>query len=79
MALNEFANLIENIVCHIPEKWNRQAFDLIVSSSLADFVLGTCIEAVKDTDLIDYSRVVLNLNVHAGSNQKVLSYHQKPF
>ena len=30
VALNEFANLIENIVCHIPEKWNRQAFDLIV-------------------------------------------------
>ena len=29
---------------------------------MSDFVLDVCIEAVKDNDLIDYSRVVLNLN-----------------
>jgi hypothetical protein len=60
VSLNEFALTIESIIDCIPEKWNRQAFDLIVNSNLGNFVIGTCLDVIKDQDLIDYDRIVLN-------------------
>lgn len=59
VALNEFSLTIESIIDCIPEKWNRQAFDLIVNSEIGDFVIGTCLAVVKDQDLIDYDRIIL--------------------
>lgn len=59
VTLNEFALTIECIIDCIPEKWNRQAFDLVVNSNICDFVVGTCLEVVKDQNLIDYERIVL--------------------
>jgi uncharacterized hydantoinase/oxoprolinase family protein len=46
-AIDELSTLILKIINHIPEKWNRQSFDLIVSSGIADFVTRTCIKLVQ--------------------------------
>lgn len=59
-CLNDMVSTIESIVDCIPEKWNRQAFDLIVGTSISDFVIETCLEVVKDQDLIDYERIQFN-------------------
>lgn len=59
-CLNDLVSTIESIVDCIPEKWNRQAFDLVVGSSISDFVIETCLEVVKDQDLIDYERIQFN-------------------
>ena len=74
-CLNDMVATIESIVDCIPEKWNRQAFDLIVGSSIADFVIETCLEVVKDQDLIDYERVQFNqetvfFSTKDGANKK---------
>ena len=59
-CLNDLVSTIESIVDCIPEKWNRQAFDLVVGSSISDFVSETCLEFVKRQDIIDYERIQFN-------------------
>jgi hypothetical protein len=59
-CLNDLVATIESLVDCIPEKWNRQAFDLIVGSSISEFVIETCLDVVKDQDLIDYERIQFN-------------------
>jgi hypothetical protein len=59
-CLSDMMHAIESIVDCVPEKWNRQAFDLIVGSNIADFVIETCLDVVKDQDLIDYERIQFN-------------------
>ena len=73
VSLNEFALTIECIIDCIPEKWNRQAFDLIVNSNIGDFVIGTCLGVVKDQDLIDYDRVVLTEKKSTDDHNVVVS------
>jgi hypothetical protein len=53
-AIDELSILFEKIIDHIPDKWERQSFDLIVSSALVDFVRNTCIEVVQSKEVIDY-------------------------
>jgi len=69
VALNEFITTIESIIDCIPEKWNRQAFDLIVNSNLGNFVLETLLAVVKDQDLIDYDRIVLNFDENSSEEE----------